>query len=273
MRRLVVLFAASLGVLGCATDQGKDTASGRDNFPAISAGPAGRIRGAVRLQGTLPPAAAELVKEHQEVCGHDVSLPRLVLGDKNGVQDTFVYLEGVQDGRSFPRPQSALVDQRRCQYSPHVMIVPVGTKLEITNSDPILHNVHGLETTDQGLQTIFNIAQPVRGQRTTVEPALMKPGIIHLACEAGHAWMNAYVFVASHPYVTITNHAGEFAMPQVPPGTYRIKMWHEGVIRKRNIESLQRYEYEDPYDLMQEVVVQAGAETVANFDLRLRPTT
>ena len=62
-------------------------------------------------------------------------------------------------------------------------------------------------------------------------------------------------------------------MPQVPPGTYRIKMWHEGVIRKRNIESLQRYEYEDPYEMMQEVVVQAGAETVANFDLRLRPTT
>ena len=150
------------------------------------------------------------------------------------------------------------------------MIVPVGTKLEITNSDPILHNVHGLEMTDQGLQTIFNIAQPVRGQRVTVEPALMKPGIIHLACEAGHAWMNAYVFVASHRYVTITNQSGEFVMPQVPPGTYRIKMWHEGVIRKRNIESLQRYEYEDPYDITQEVVVQAGAESVANFDLRLR---
>src|SRR5262249_44160027 len=163
---------ALLVVFGCATEQGKDKITAPDNIPVMSAGPAGRIRGVVRLQGTLPPLAVELIKEHQEVCGRNVSLPRIALGEKNGVQDTFVYLEGVQDGRSFPRPQSVLVDQRQCQYSPHVMIVPVGTKLEITNSDPILHNVHGLEMTDQGFQTIFNIAQPVRGQRTTVEPAL-----------------------------------------------------------------------------------------------------
>ena len=68
----------------------------------------------------------------------------------------------------------------------------------------------------------------------------------------------------------MSDSAGRYVFRQVPPGTYRIKMWHEGVIRKRNIESLQRYEYEDPYEITQEVVVQAGAESVANFDLRLR---
>jgi plastocyanin len=273
MKRFVVLLAATLLAFGCATEQGKDNAPARDNTPSMSAGPTGRIRGVVRLQGALPTAAVEPVKEHQEICGHDVSLPRIVVGEANGIQDTFVYLDGIQDGRSFPKPESVLVDQRQCRYSPHVMIVPVGTKLEITNSDAILHNVHGLQMTDQGPQTIFNIAQPVRGQRTTVEPALTKPGIVYLACEAGHAWMNAYVFVASHPYVTVTNHAGEFVMAAVPVGTYRIKMWHEGVIRKRNIESLQRYEYEDPYEMTQDVVVQPGAETVVNFDLSLRPST
>ena len=261
MNRLVVLLAAVLVVSGCGTEQRKDNPTAHD---------VGKIRGVVHLQGALPPSALEPVKEHPEVCGHDVSLPRIALGEKNGVQDTFVYLDGVQGGRTFPRPQSVLIDQRQCRYSPHVMIVPLGAKLEITNSDPILHNVHGLEMTDQGLQTIFNIAQPVRGQRTTVEPALTKPGIIHLACEAGHAWMNAYVFVAIHPYVTVTNQAGEFVMPQVPAGTYRIKMWHEGVRLKRIIESLQRYEYEDPYESTQQVVVTPGGEAVINFDLALR---
>src|SRR6266481_7221357 len=271
MKRLVVLLALTLFALGCATEQGRDNAVVPDNTPPASAGPTGRIRGIVRLQGALPPVVVEPIKEHQEVCGQEVALPRIVVGEGDGVQDTFVYLDGVRDGRSFPRPPSVLVDQRQCQYSPHVMIVPVGTKIEITNSDTILHNVHGLQMTDQGPQTLFNIAQPVRGQRTTVEPALTKPGIINLACEAGHAWMNAYIFVAGHPYVTVTNHAGEFVMPAVPVGTYRIKMWHEGVIRKRNIESLQRYEYEDPYETSQDVVVQPGAETVVDFDLTLRP--
>jgi len=271
MKRLVVSLVAALLCFGCASEQGKDNAATRDNTPP--AGPTGRIRGVVRLQGALPPPATEHVKVHQDVCGNDVSLPRIVVGENNGVRDTFVYLDGIQDQRNFPRPQSVLVDQRQCQYSPHVMIVPAGTKLEITNSDPILHNVHGLQMGEQGLQTLFNVAQPVRGQRTTIEPALTKPGIVYLACEAGHAWMNAYVFVASHPYVTLTSHAGEFVMPAVPAGTYRIRMWHEGIIRKRNIESLQRYEYEDPYELTQDVVVQAGAETVVNFDITLRSTT
>jgi plastocyanin len=265
MKRLVVLLAAALFTFGCATEQGKDNAAPRDEKPT------GRIRGVVRLQGAPPPAALEAIKEHQEVCGHDVSLPRITIGDGNGIQDTFVYLDGVQSGASYPKPQSVLVDQRGCQYAPHAMIVPVGTKIEITNSDSILHNVHGLQLTENGYQTLFNIAQPVRGQRTTVEPALTTPGIVYLTCEAGHAWMNAYIYVASHPYVALTNHSGEFTMSSVPPGTYRIKMWHEGVVRKRNIETLQRYEYEDPYEATQDVTVQANAETVVNFDLTIRP--
>lgn len=262
MKKLAVLIAATLLGFGCGTEQGKDISA---------AGPAGRIRGVVRLQGALPAPAAERVKEHQEICGHDVPLQRIVLGEANGVQDTFVYLDGIPDVHNFAPRQSVLVDQKQCQYDPHVLIVPAGAKIEITNSDPILHNVHGAQLTEEGLRTIFNIAQPVRGQRTTVEPTLTTPGIVVLSCEAGHAWMNAYVFVASHPYVTITNHSGEFVMPAVPAGTYRIKMWHEGVTRKHNIESLQRYEYEEPYEITQDAVVQPGAEAVVNFDLALRP--
>ena len=67
-----------------------------------------------------------------------------------------------------------------------------------------------------------------------------------------------------------TNDNGAFVMDDVPSGTYRIKMWHEGVRLKRIIESLQRYEYEDPYESTQQVVVTPGGEAVINFDLALR---
>jgi plastocyanin len=271
MNKVVLVLAGALFTVGCASQGEREAPAGADKGSAVSAAPVGRIRGVVRLQGPLPAAAAEPVKEHTEVCGHDVSLPRLALGEAKGVQDTFVYLDEVPAVQNFASKQPLLVDQKRCQYDPHMLIVPVGAKIEITNSDPILHNVHGSQLTEEGLQTIFNVAQPVRGQRTTVEPALTKPGIVVLACEAGHAWMNAYIFVANHPYVAITNHSGEFVMPAVPAGTYRIKMWHEGVTRKRNIEALQRYEYEEPYETTQDVVVQPGADAVVNFDLTLRP--
>ena len=83
--------------------------------------------------------------------------------------------------------------------------------------------------------------------------------------------MSGYVFVANHPYVTITNDAGEFAIEGVPAGSYRIKMWHEGVTLKRNIKSLQRYEYEAPYEITQDVIVRADGESIVNFNLALRP--
>src|SRR5206468_12319397 len=182
-------------------------------------------------------------------------------------------LDDVKSADSFRPRESLVVDQKNCQYAPHTLIVPAGSKLDITNSDPILHNVHGQQVTDQGPQTLFNIAQPVRGQRTPVESSLTTPGIVFLTCEAGHPWMSGYVFVANHPYVTITNDAGEFVIEGVPAGSYRIKMWHEGVTLKRNIKSLQRYEYEDPYEVTQDVTVQAGSDAVVNFDLALRPAT
>ena len=263
MTRALLLFAATLFVFGC-TEHATDAVTSVKKH-------SGRIRGVVRLKGTMPASSFETPKEHDDICGHQIRLERLALGDGNGIQDSFVYLDGIQDAGVFPKPSSVLVDQRHCEYVPHMMIVPVGTKLEITNSDPILHNVHGLQMSDAGMRTLFNIAQPVRGERTTVEPALTQPGIVYLACEAGHAWMNGYVFVAANPYVAITGKSGEFVMADVPAGTYHIKMWHEGVIRKRNLEALQRYEYEEPYEMTQDVVVQPGSDTVVNFEMSLRP--
>ena len=51
-----------------------------------------------------------------------------------------------------------------------------------------------------------------------------------------------------------------------PRGAHQIEM-------PRNIKSLQRYEYEEPYEITQEVTVTADGEAVVNFDLTLRPTT
>ena len=265
MKQLLLLLAASLLVFGCSREQATETGIVGDK-PAN----AGRIRGVVRLKGNPPAPASEPITRDQQVCGKDVSLPRITLGKDGGVADTFVYLDGAP-ATSWSAPVKAiLVDQKNCQYSPHMLAVPVGTKLEFTNSDTILHNVHGYQSSDEGPQTLFNIAQPERGQRSPLPAPLTKPGIISLSCEAGHPWMSGYVFVSESPYVAIAKNDGEFVIPDVPPGTYRIKMWHEGVTLKQNLKQMQRYEYEEPYEATQEVTVQPGAEAVVNFDLILR---
>src|SRR5262245_14307201 len=153
MKYLLLLLASTLLVFGCSGEQA--TESRAVDKPAN----AGRIRGVVRLKGNPPVAATEPITQDQQVCGKNVNLPRITLGKDGGVQDTFVYLEGVASTAWTASTKPILVDQKKCQYVPHMLIAPVGAKLEFTNSDPILHNVHGHETTAEAA-TLFNIAQP-----------------------------------------------------------------------------------------------------------------
>jgi hypothetical protein len=260
----VIVWLAALALAACGPRQPADSQS--------TAPPAARgsIRGVARVTGDLPPASLEPIRQNADVCGDSHALPHMGVTADRRLQHAFVYLDGVEEKGDLRPRESLLVDQKRCEYFPHVRAVPAGTQLEISNSDPILHNVHARRVTTEGLQTIFNIAQPMRGMRTPVEQRLDKPGVVVLTCEAGHPWMRAYLLVMDHPYVATTNEAGEFVIPDVPPGTYQITMWHEGIRLKRVLRALQRYEYEDPYEITRQVVVEPGKETVVDFELALR---
>ena len=54
---------------------------------------------------------------------------------------------------------------------------------------------------------------------------LDEPGIVELSSAAGYYWMHAYLFVSEHPYCTVTDAAGRFEMPSVPPGDYELVTW------------------------------------------------
>jgi plastocyanin len=260
---LVSLLALASLFSGCGNSNGSS------DQPSQPAGPVGSIRGSVRLKGDAPKAATDAISQDQKTCGDSVSLPRIALGKDNGVQSTFVFLEGVPEtGRARPvaPKEPFLIDQKDCQYIPHALIVPLGSKVEISNSDPILHNVHGT----QSGEGVFNYAQAKQGLRQEVDMKTTKAGIVTLTCEAGHPWMNAFVYLAKDPFVALTDANGEFVIKDVPPGTYTLKMWHEGVTLKKIYKNLQLYEYEEPYELSQQVTVAENGEASVNFEMELR---
>jgi len=52
-----------------------------------------------------------------------------------------VYVDTVA-GKTFPAPaQQPVMDQKGLMFSPHVMVVQVGTTVEFLNSDNVQHNV------------------------------------------------------------------------------------------------------------------------------------
>ena len=230
----------------------------------------GTIRGQVRLAGAAPKLASLPTGKDEAVCGKEQPTPRLLAGAGGGVANAVVYLESIPSGKPFKKVP-ATIDQKGCRYDPHVVLVPVVPSLGITNSDTVLHNVHACSS-DTQRTTLFNIAQPLVGQQTPVAPEkLSTPGFYELSCEAGHPWMSGYLVVAAHPYYAVTGADGSFALSDVPAGTYTVRMWHEGVHVRNYYPSLQRYEYEDPYQASAQVTVPAGGAAKADFTLSLRP--
>ena len=49
-------------------------------------------------------------------------------------------------GQSTNPATAVVLDQKGCEYTPQILAVQTDQKIEIKNSDPVLHNVHDLPT-------------------------------------------------------------------------------------------------------------------------------
>jgi plastocyanin len=208
----------------------------------------GMVVGQVTLSGPIPKLAPRPVATDVAICGSvDRPSPALVLGKNRGLANAFVWLEGVKGVRPGALPTGPFrLDQKGCAFVPYAEVVSVGAPVTILNSDPILHNVHA--TTAKG-EALFNRAIPVKGRSLT--EAFTVPGVVRIKCDV-HPWMNAWVFVADSPYAAVTDAAGRFSFPGVPPGSYRLHAWHELLGEKS-----------------QAVVVPASGSTTADVTLSL----
>jgi hypothetical protein len=113
------------------------------------------------------------------------------------------------------------MDQKGCLFTPRVVVVPVGGTVDFLNSDRLLHNLHSVSK-DNGS---FNRTQP-RGR--TIPITFSKPEMVAVTCEL-HSWMKSWVVVAEHPFYAVTDSAGAFRLPNVPPGKYKVRMWQEAL--------------------------------------------
>lgn len=177
---------------------------------------AGDVTGVVRYSGGAPAVPPLRVTKDQSTCGDAV--PDDSLAVSGGLlSNAIVSISAIPGVR--PQPTTVVLDQQRCRFVPRVLTAPVGSTVEIANSDPILHNAHGWS----GKATVFNVPQSVAGQRAPKQ--LRKPGLVKVGCDV-HAWMSAWIWVAEGP-AAVTAPDGSFRLAGVPPGTYTVKVWHE----------------------------------------------
>lgn len=190
-------------------------------YQTIDVPDAGTITGTIRYEGDPPPPAAIRVTIDREVCGDEKTASTLVVGPDRGIANVIVRLADVAKGKALPAPADVTVDQKGCEYTPHVLLFPAGSTVRIQNSDGILHNIQVDAERNRG----FNVAQPK--SRRIVEKKITEPEMpIRVQCDV-HRWMRAVWVAEDHPYYAVTDAHGSFVLDDVPPGTYRLELWHE----------------------------------------------
>lgn len=216
------LGSAMVGIIGLLALGGVHPAAAYEAGPVAGGG---RIVGVVRYDGAPPPRGALEVTKDTAVCGSTAKLaPDLVVGANGGLQYAVVSLRDVAAGKPFAADAPTL-DQRGCEYRPHVLLVPAGRELTILNSDNIMHNIHTYSLRPEApANPPLNRAQPKF--KTAMTETFEAPEILRVGCDV-HRWMQAWIVVVAHPYHAVTDAQGEFVLADVPPGEYQLWVWHE----------------------------------------------
>jgi plastocyanin len=185
------------------------------------------VQGRVKLSGLPKDHVPIPVYRDGDYCGETIlGEAEAVDPSTKGFGNAIVSLVGVERGKPLTPSESPLIleiESKKCRFSPHVSAAAVGTTLEIRNHDPILHNLHIRRETRFG-PTVMNVIQPA-GTRSVQKP-FSETGFLDVRCDV-HAFMSAFVHVFDHPYFATTDPTGSFAMTKVPPGLYKLQIWHE----------------------------------------------
>jgi hypothetical protein len=233
MKKYLVLVSTGLGLVGSLN--------------------AAEITGKVALTGTPPPQKEITAASADPSCGKLRTEPALtrtyVVSKDGGLANVVVYLKAGLSGKTFTAPEEPiLIDQKGCMYEPYVSAAMVGQKINIRNSDALMHNVNaGTPKNNKG----FNFSQVTAGQvnpRSFENPELG----IKLICNVP-SWMVSYVSILDNPYFAVSDKDGNFVIKgDLPDGKYTFEAFHQ----KAGATS-------------QEIEVKGGKATV-NFTLEVK---
>ena len=252
MRAARPLAALAFGMIAVASAEAA--------YEEVAVADGGVISGVVKFAGTAPKLEPIAVNKNRDVCGERKPSEALLVGAGGGVKGSVVLVEGVTRGKKAGR--DVIIDNNKCLFVSHVSAAMSGDRVRVKNSDPVLHNTHGF----LGKPTVFNLALPNREQVIDITKRLTKPGVVRVLCDA-HPHMFAWLVVHDSPYVAVTDEQGAFRIDGVPPGTWKVTMWHEG-FRPKGVDKDGRPVYDDPRTVTRGITIAPRGAATVDFELK-----
>jgi plastocyanin len=125
-----------------------------------------------------------------------------------------------------PTPETAVTPgnftllQKNKMFTPHLLVVPVGSSVVFPNADPFFHNVFSLFDGRR-----FDLGLYEAGSTRSV--VFSREGVSYIFCNI-HSEMSAVVISLATPLYGFADTQGMFHVKDVPDGDYDLHVWIEG---------------------------------------------
>ena len=224
-------------------------------YQEIKVSDGGTVKGTVRLDGLVPkPKGYNLTTlPDQLYCGRISDgqgwriLQPFQVGAAGEFREVVVYLEGIEKGKPFDETSTPQVEAKDCLFLPFTMAVRDDQSVTVVNMDPVMHDIQAYETSNLGARVLFNVPLPMNSQHPrnfkdrsdaamyhkhmagapTKQLVNLSKGRRIFVMQCGfHAYMESWGIAVNNPYFAKTDEQGRFTITDIPPGTYKLVVWH-----------------------------------------------
>jgi hypothetical protein len=204
-------------------------------LPALWASSAGAQWGDLKVNFKIsgkPPAVKLLPAA--PACAAKVPDESFVVDKAGNVKDVVVFLSledeaaplNIHPSYDKHAKDEIVLNNKGCQFVPHITLVRNGQTLTLANADGFGHNANLPFAQNKPLNPII----PAGGKHVIEPKDLARPEkrVIPVTC-AIHPFMSGGVLVQNHPYMAVSDAVGDVIIRNLPVGKHKFRFWQESL--------------------------------------------
>ncbi|HEY9227068.1 MAG TPA: carboxypeptidase regulatory-like domain-containing protein [Gemmatimonadaceae bacterium] len=197
---------------------------GADSYTPNKLGAVGSVGGTVTLEGAIPLATAAVTTD-TTLCRTAIT-SAVQAGTKGALSNAVVWIADAKAGKALPIDKRVVISSDNCAIEPRAQTALIGSTVNFFNDDKAFHRIVFLRAGTDDTLTVMPFFND--GEVVPTEKLAKTSGVVDVRC-ARHPWMRGSLVVFDHPYFAVTEKDGRFRLDSLPPGDYRLMVWHEGL--------------------------------------------